>query len=246
MRIKRSIIDLNADMGEYSHNDANYINKLEKDQAILELVSSANIACGGHAGDEVVMKSLIAYSARKGVKIGAHPSYADRQGFGRIELNLPLNEILDSVFDQLSIFQKIANQEKIIPYHIKPHGALYNRCARDEALAEAFASALMKYAPKMVLYTLAKGSLHHAGIRAGLQVVAEGFADRTYLANGQLTPRSQKNAVIHNPSLITEQAIRLANEGWIDSLCLHGDDDKALQNIKNVKQSLEQQGFTIA
>ena len=218
-------VDLNADLGEGAGNDA----------AILKFVTSANIACGGHAGDPELMSSTIELAKKERVAIGAHPGYPDRAGFGRRQLQMSPDEVHDSVVEQIRALHELARAAGVPLRHVKPHGALYNSAATDTSMADAIATAVAAIDPAIILFGLAGSELVVAGQRAGLRTVAEGFADRTYSTDGRLTPRSQSGALIGDPAVAATQAIRLVAEGkvrslqgedvevHVDTICIHGD-----------------------
>jgi UPF0271 protein len=179
-------IDLNCDMGEGAGNDA----------VILPYITSANIACGFHAGDEHTMRQTIRSAKTYKVAIGAHPSYPDRLHFGRQEMNLSDSEIYTLVYQQLSILDAIAKEEDMVLNHVKPHGALYNQAAKDIRLATVIANAVNDFDPRLKLVGLSGSCLVNAAAAVGLHSISEVFADRTYTDNGHLTPRTQANAMI--------------------------------------------------
>lgn len=219
-------IDLNADIGEGCGND----------EALLALVSSANIACGGHAGDANSMRAAIMGAKASGVAIGAHPSFPDGDHFGRSEMQRTPEEIYDDVRAQLGSFWLIADECDAQLHHVKPHGALYNLAARDHAVAHAIMRAVHDIDAKLLIYGLAGGALH--GVR-------EGFADRRYREDGTLVPRDQPDALIETVDEAVQQALVLANGGRVDSICLHGDGAHALEFAKAVRSNLERGGYTI-
>src|SRR5665213_2265875 len=220
-----SQIDLNCDLGEGGGNDA----------AMMPLITSANIACGIHAGDVDTMRDAVLLARQFGVAIGAHPSLNDRENFGRKEMKVTYREAHLYVVTQTKLLQIIARQCETRVTHVKPHGALYNMAARDAELADAIAAAVKEVDPALILYGLAGGCLLDAGRVHGLQVASEVFADRTYQPNRSLTPRSQPNAVITDEAVAVEQVLRMVREGMVrttdgtdvsikaDTICLHGD-----------------------
>lgn len=236
-------IDLNGDLGEGCGDDA----------ALMPWLTSANIAGGAHAGDAATMARAVALAREHGVAVGAHPGYADREHFGRRELGLPPERIRTLVLDQLAALRRLAPVR-----HVKPHGALYNRAARDRAAAEAIAAAVAATDPSIVLFGLAGSLLLEAGREAGLRVAAEGFADRTYQADGSLTPRTRPDALIHDPEEAVAQSLRLALEGrvratdgsWVtlavDTLCVHGDGPEAVALASRLRRALETAGVRLA
>lgn len=215
-------IDLNADLGEGGADDA----------ALLELVDSANIACGGHAGSEVIMRRTLALAMAAGVAAGAHPGYEDRENFGRREMQLPPEIAEDLVARQVGKFALLAGGAV---HHVKPHGALYNQANRDAALAAAVVKGIQKVAPDALLYALPDSALAAAGRAAGMRVRAEGFADRRYRADGSLVPRGEPAAVISDVAEAVAQALELARSGRIETLCVHGDGPQALAMLRALR-----------
>lgn len=240
-------IDLNADLGEGGTHDA----------ALIALASSANIACGGHAGDETTMRRAIEACIAHGAAIGAHPGYEDREHFGRIALNLHPAEVAESMKRQLARLMEIARQAGAEVHHVKPHGALYNHADRDPALAAAVATAVASMLPGCGFYVPPSGALAAAGDAAGLRVSGEGFADRLYQPDGSLTPRAVKGAVIDDLEEAVSQALQIAARGEVgtssgtriplraETLCVHGDGEKAVELLQAVRRALETAGFTI-
>ncbi len=241
-------IDLNCDLGE---SFGRY--HLGDDAAMMKLISSANVACGFHAGDPSVMARTVALAKRHGVGLGAHPGYPDLQGFGRRPMGLIPQEIAYIICYQLGALEAFARLAEIPLIHVKPHGALYNLSSQDPAVANAIAHAVAAYDPGLILVSLAGSELVRAGQEVGLQVAKEGFPDRAYLPDGQLMPRSQTGALIENASAVADNALRLVEEGvvmdgeniQIDTLCLHGDNPKAVENAQKVRKALEDHGVEI-
>jgi 5-oxoprolinase (ATP-hydrolysing) subunit A len=235
-------IDLNADLGEGSGEDA----------AIMPWITSANIACGAHAGDDATMRAALALAQTFGVAAGAHPGYPDRAGFGRRELDLPPAEVARSIIAQLGALARWGRFG-----HVKPHGALYNRSARDPAVAAAVAAAVLEFDPNLMLVGLAGGALVAAGRSLGLRVREEAFADRAYLAPSQLVSRDQPGAVLATTAAVVAQAMSLAREGgvrtrdgtWVtlraDTLCLHGDGADAATRVRAVHEGLQAAGVRL-
>ena len=220
-----AFIDLNCDLGEGGGDDV----------ALLSLISSANIACGAHAGDVATMSATVRAAREHGVAIGAHPGFADREFFGRRELALSPAEIGALVFAQVAELRAIALNEGAELTHVKPHGALYNLAARDVTVADAVADAVARVDAGLWLYGLAGGQLLAAGRSHGLRVASEVFADRTYQLDGSLTPRDRPGAVIANRDDAVTQVLRLLRDGRVraltgedvviaaDTVCLHSD-----------------------
>jgi UPF0271 protein len=241
-------IDLNCDMGE---SFGRY--KLGDDEGILRFVTSANIACGLHAGDPLVMQAAVRGARDHGVAIGAHPSWPDLQGFGRREMTLAPEEAEAFVLYQIAALAGIARAEGVELAHVKPHGALYNQAAADRPLAEAIARAVLAFDSHLILVGRAGSLLIEEGSRAGLRVAGEGFADRRYADDGSLRSRRLPGAIIETPEEVAAQAVRLAKAGIpqndasvpVDTLCLHGDHPRALENARLVRAALEQEGIAV-
>lgn len=238
-------MDLNSDLGEgygqWSMGD---------DTALLDIVTSANIACGFHAGDPTTMRRTVEAATERGVAIGAHVSYPDRRGFGRYDMDLPLEQVRDDVVYQIGALHALARAAGSGVSYVKPHGALYNRITTDPALAHAVVDAIAGFDPALPLLTQPGGAGHDAASAAGLPVVAEGFADRGYLLTGRLTPRCEPGAIITDPDLITRRVLTMCTrntvtagngqdiELCIDSLCLHGDTPGAVQLARTIRDAL--------
>ena len=240
-------IDLNVDLGEGGSDDAR----------LISLASSANIACGGHAGNETTMRNAIEAAMTAGVAIGAHPGYEDQENFGRKALHLPPLEIADMVSRQVERLAILANAAGAEIHHVKPHGALYLQANRDSELAAAIADAVSRLFPKCQWYVPPNGCLAEAGNTAGLVVIAEGFVDRRYGENGDLLPRSQPGAVIDDIASSVAQAGEIAlhqrvlsiSGTWLPlpaaTLCVHGDGQHAVDTLRSVRISLEAAGVRI-
>ena len=237
-------IDLNCDMGENIGND----------EDIMPYITSANIACGFHAGDETSMRATVRLAKRYDVAVGAHPSWKDVEGFGRREMNLAPDEVESLLLYQISVIAAIAKSEGVEMRHVKPHGALYNQAAQDRVLANAIASAVKQFSGELILVGLAGSELIGAGIEVGLNVANEGFPDRNYIPDGTLVSRKRSNAMIDLPERVARHAVRLAEDGIdfsgqrirVDTLCLHGDHLQAAQNAKLVREALEESEIKIA
>ena len=242
-------VDLNCDLGE---SFGRYT--LGQDAEIMPLITSANVACGFHAGDPSVMHSTVRLVKKYNVALGAHPGYPDLQGFGRRKIHLNPQEIMDVVIYQVGALSAFAAAEGIALTHVKPHGALYNLSSKDIMAAKAVAQAVHHVDPSLILVGLAGSVLVEAGEVLGLQVAGEGFPDRAYLPGGRLMPRGQEGAVIHDPEVVAANALRLVKEGLkingektkIDTLCLHGDNQHAVENARRVRHVLETAGVTIS
>ena len=240
-------IDFNCDLGEGCGDDA----------AIIPLLSSASLACGGHAGDEATMRATLRLCRAHGVAAGAHPGYSDRANFGRIDAALSPAQVEVLVHDQLATLAAIAGEEGMRLAHVKPHGALYNLAARDATVADAIAGAVARFDPRLVLFGLAGSRLVAAGEAAGLRVAHEVFAERRYEADGTLTPRTHADAVIHDLASAIVQVRRLVRDGVVvartgeriplraDTLCLHGDRADAAAFARAIRAALEDDGVRI-
>jgi UPF0271 protein len=249
----RPTIDLNADLGEGFGTS-----RLSEDEALLDLVSSANIACGFHAGDATTMRDTVKAAASRGVAIGAHPSYPDIPGFGRRELGLSPSEIHFHVARQLRAFRDICVAQNAKFSYVKAHGALYNRAARDSSAAAAIAQAIRDVDPSLVLLGLAGSEMAAAALHSRLTFAAEAFVDRAYKPDGSLVPRQESGAVIHDVRTAVKRAVTLvrsstvvANDGTTlgvaaQSLCVHGDNPDALPLLRELRAALESSGVRIA
>lgn len=241
-------IDLNCDLGE---SFGRY--RLGEDAAMMTLISSANVACGFHAGDPDVMAETVDLAKQNGVALGAHPGYPDLQGFGRRDMALSGEEICNSILYQLGALSGFAQAAGIPLLHVKPHGALYNRAVRDPIAAEAVTQAVKRFDPALILVGLAGSALVAAGEAVGLATANEGFPDRAYLPDGNLMPRGQYGAVITDPDAVAANAMKLVREGIavageriaMDTLCLHGDHLRAVANARAVRTTLEEAGIVI-
>jgi UPF0271 protein len=241
-------IDLNADLGEGAASEGE----------LLKLVSSANIACGFHAGDADTMRKSIEAARDSNVAVGAHPSFFDRENFGRKELSLPSNEIFETVAYQLGIFQAIAEAAGVRPNHVKAHGALYNMAARDIEIAQAVTGAVSKVDAKLILFAPINSALERSGDMANLQIAHEVFADRNYLSDGSLVPRTRPDALLHDPIEAAARVVRMLVESRVrsvdgedvdvraETVCIHGDTPGAVEFARALRARLEQEGLTIA
>ena len=240
-------IDLNCDLGEGAGRDAE----------LMPLITSANIACGAHAGDEATMRATVALALQHGVAIGAHPGCADRENFGRRELALTSKEVHALVLRQIHELQAIVRPAGARLAHVKPHGALYTMSARDAGLAGAIAAAIYEADPRLVLVGLAGSRLIEAGVAAGLSTASEVFADRTYQVDGSLTPRDRPDALITDANVAVAQVLRTVRDGTVratdgsevmikaDTVCLHGDGPHAVEFARAVRQGLAAAGIEV-
>lgn len=246
-------IDLNCDMGELPEAIAN-----GTQHALMRSITSANVACGGHAGDERTMKATIEQALRWKVAIGAHPGYADRANFGRLELDLPLEAVADSVFEQVKALAEIAAACGTRLVHVKPHGALYNQAVRNRGLAEAIASGVARWSRDVVLVGLAGSPMLDVFRAAGFAVAAEAFADRRYEPDGTLRSRKFEDALIRDPGEAGRQALGIVKRGVVvacdgsevavnaQTICIHGDTPGALEIAATVAQTLGEAGVTLS
>ncbi|MGM0845307.1 MAG: 5-oxoprolinase subunit PxpA [Bacillota bacterium] len=240
------MIDLNCDLGESfgSYSKGN-------DEEILKKITSANIACGFHAGDHQIMLKTVQLALQNGVNIGAHPGYPDLQGFGRRNMDISAEEIYSLVLYQIGSLHAIVKSQGGELSHVKPHGALYNRAAKDEEAAKAIARAVHDFDPALILFGLANSQLIAEGNKIGLQTASEVFADRTYQNDGSLTPRTHEGAVIHSEEQALAQVIKMIKERKVvsadgveieispDTICLHGDNKKALMFAEKIREALK-------
>ena len=245
-------IDINCDMGE-SFGPW----KMGADAEVMPNITSANVACGAHAGDPGVMRRTIRAAKEHGVAVGAHPGFADLQGFGRREMQADPAEVEDSLIAQIGALAAMARAEAAPLRHVKAHGALYNMAARDRKLADAVARAIKAFDASLVMFGLPKSPLIEAGIAAGLRVAAEGFADRSYEPDGSLTPRSRPGAVIHDAAVVVDRAVRMVRDGVVltsegreiplkvDTICVHGDTPGAPDLTRRIRAGLEAAGISV-
>lgn len=246
-------VDINCDMGESYGRWA-----LGADADVMPFISSANIACGAHAGDPAVMRHTLRLAREHGVACGAHPGFADIAGFGRREIPIGGSEATDLVLWQIGALEAIARSEGMSLRHVKAHGALYNMAARDATLAEAIARAVAAFDRTLIFFGLAGSGMLDAGRRAGLTVAAEGFADRAYEADGSLTPRWVAGSVIHDVDEVVARAVRMVRDSRViarngaeielkvDTLCVHGDTPGAAALARALRQGLEAAGVQVA
>jgi len=241
-------VDLNADLGEGSGHD----------NELFELISSASIATGFHAGDSDTMHAAVCAAKEHGVAVGAHPSFFDRENFGRKELKMSNEEVFDAVAYQLGIFQAIASALDVRPNHVKPHGALYNMAVRDPELADAIARAIKSVDPKLILFAPDNSELARAGEAHGVQIAREIFADRNYLNDGWLVPRTRPDALLRDPKEAAQRVLRMLREGKVrsiesrdvdvrgETICVHGDTPGAVEFARELRMQLEREGVRIS
>ncbi|MCM2989993.1 LamB/YcsF family protein [Bacillus safensis] len=243
-------VDINCDLGE---SFGQYT--IGADEQILEYVTSANIACGFHAGDPTVMRKTVRMALDKGVKIGAHPGLQDLAGFGRRPMAISAEEAYDLVIYQIGALSAFLKAEGGMMQHVKPHGALYNMAAKNTELSESIAKAVYDVDPNLVLFGLSGSELALAGERIGLQVAHEVFSDRTYQTDGTLTSRHEPHALIEEDERAVQQVVRMVREGKVhtvqgedielkaDTVCIHGDGSHALQFAKTITAKLKEAGI---
>ena len=245
-------VDLNADLGE---SFGAY--KIGMDEEVLCHITSANVACGFHAGDPGVMAKTVSLAAENGVAIGAHPGYPDLMGFGRRNLSVKPEEAHDYIVYQLGALNAFARAAGVKLQHVKPHGAFYNMAAKDDKLAEAICRGIYEVDPELILLGLA-GSAHiRSAEKIGLRAASEVFADRGYQEDGTLVPRSQPGAMIHDREEAIARVVRMVKEGTVetvtgkvipiraDSVCVHGDNPDAIGFVEKIRKTLTSEGVTV-
>jgi UPF0271 protein len=245
-------VDLNADVGEsfgaYS---------IGHDRGLMKVITSANIAAGFHGGDPSVLRDTIRLAKSSGVAIGAHPGFPDLAGFGRRDLKVSMREAEDLVLYQIAAVAGVASTEGMRLQHVKPHGALFNMAARDNALAAAIARAVAAFDHQLILFGLPDSELIRAGQAAGLRVAAEGFADRAYEADGSLVSRTKPGAVIHDVEAVARRVVQIARDHSVvavdgsrvtlnvETICVHSDTEGADVLARRVRESLEASGIVV-
>jgi len=241
-------VDINADLGEGSGHDTE----------LFELISSANIATGFHAGDPMSIFDSIRAAKEKGVAVGAHPSFADRENFGRKEIVIPVPELFAQLVYQIGAFQSLAIAAGIRPNHVKPHGALYNMAVRERKLADVIAGAIKSVDQKLILFAPDNSELARAGEAHGLQIAREIFADRNYLNDGWLVPRTRPDALLQDPKEAAQRVLRMLREGKVrsvegrdvdvrgETICVHGDTPGAVEFARELRTQLEREGVKIS
>jgi len=235
-------IDINCDLGEGMPNDA----------SIMPFISSANIACGFHAGDETTIRNTIRLAVKNHLAVGAHPGFADKENFGRVEILLPTHEYYALVMEQLVLFKEIAEQEGVVVHHVKPHGALYNLAVKNEMVATEIAKAVHDFDPSLIYYALSNSAMLRIAEDMGLKTASEVFADRTYQDDGTLTPRTQRNAMLTDSEMAARQVLMMAKDKKVtslngksfpvkaDTICIHGDLPQAYSFAKAICKSLKE------
>ena len=248
-------VDINCDMGE---SFGAY--KLGLDEEVIRYITSANIACGWHAGDPLVMDKTVRMAKERGVGVGAHPSYPDLLGFGRRNMNCSAEEIRNYVVYQIGALRAFCDVHQVKLRHVKPHGNLYLTAVEDEITARAIAEGIVRFDPELMYVSLAgsKGELMtRIGKEVGLRVVLEAFPDRAYTAEGTLVTRKHPGAVIKEPEQVAERALKMAREGKViaidgteihleaETLCVHGDTPGAVNLVKQIRERLEKEGIEV-
>ena len=247
------VADLNADLGESFGAWT-----LGDDAALMQIITSANVACGFHAGDPLTLRKACELAATRGITIGAQVSYRDLAGFGRREMDVPPSELTAEILYQIAALDGIARAEGASVRYVKPHGALYHRVARDPVQGEALIQAVRAYDPSLPLLTKPDGQAAQIARAAGMRVVTEAYADRAYGADGALVSRGQPGSVLTDQDLVASRAVRMVLDGTVQatdgtqvrlearSLCIHGDTAGAVALARAVRGALEQAGVTLA
>jgi UPF0271 protein len=253
--MKMNTIDLNSDVGESFG-----VYTLGLDEAVVPLISSANIACGYHAGDPAVMRHTVALAQKHGVGLGAHPGLPDLVGFGRRNMDVTLEEIKDFVAYQIGAFQAVVRLQGGRVQHVKPHGALYNMAVKNPAIWDAVAEVMAGLDDRLILFVLAgsdRGELEAIGKQRGIRIAFEFFADRAYNPDGSLVSRKLPGAVIHDHDVVAAKVLRLVQEGRVktiqgseielraDTICVHGDNPTALALVKKIRETLKAAGVAV-
>ena len=245
-------ININCDLGESSK-----LHSTENDPLLLEIVNSANIACGYHAGDKATMAKTIEISKKNKVSIGAHPSFNDPENFGRKRLNLPSSEITKLIIDQINILSNIAVKAGAKVTHVKPHGALNNMACENYDLAKVISESIMQVDKELIFLVPTGSQMEKAGKKLGMKIAAEIFSDRNYEDDGNLVSRSKENAMITNPEIAKKHVIKMVESQAlncysgkkipceIDSICVHGDGKSAVNTVKQIREGLIKSGMTL-
>jgi UPF0271 protein len=228
------MIDLNCDMGE--------LEDAQHEAALMQYITSANIACGGHAGDEAIMERTTILALERGVRIGAHPGYPDRANFGRLEIDMSASEIETAVFGQIERLDAVVRRLGGEIVHVKPHGALYNVAVRNAEVARAIGNGVARWNPQVPIFGLAASPMLDVWREMGLRVAGEAFADRRYEPYGTLSSRKFADALIADPAEAAAQAVRLRREGKAQTICVHGDTPGAVGILKACREALLYEG----
>ncbi|MBX5326249.1 MAG: LamB/YcsF family protein [Candidatus Bathyarchaeia archaeon] len=249
----RQKVDINCDLGEsYGHYKIGY------DEQIMPHITSANIACGFHAGDPNIMAQTVTLAKKYKTAIGAHPGFPDIQGFGRREMKLSSEEVRNLVVYQIGALQAFTKASGMPLQHVKPHGALYNMAMKDALLAKAVVGGVEAVDSKLIVFTQTKSEMAKVAAKAGLRVAFEVFADRAYNSDGSLVSRAMAGSVIEDPKTVTKRAIEMVKErhvvavdgktidlGEVDTICVHGDNLKAVALVRALRKGLEKAGITV-
>jgi len=245
-------ININCDLGEKSKHHSNH-----NDPKLLDIVNSANIACGYHAGDEETMNQVVSISKKNGVSIGAHPSFKDPENFGRKRMNLSSEEIRKLIIDQYEILQKIASSKGANVTHIKPHGALNNMACEDIDLANLLAKSINEISKELIYLVPTGSKMEEAAKKFNMKIACEIFADRNYEDDGNLVSRSKPHAIITDSEIAKKHVLNMVNNQAlncysgkkipceIDSVCIHGDNESSLSTAKSIKKNLEENGISL-
>ena len=245
-------ININCDLGESSK-----LHSTENDPLLLEIVNSANIACGYHAGDKPTMEKTIEISKKNNVSIGAHPSFNDPENFGRKRLNLPSEDIKNLIIDQINILSNVANEKGMKVTHVKPHGALNNMACEDYNLAKIISESIIQVNKELIFLVPTGSQMEKVGKKLGMKIAAEIFSDRNYEDDGNLVSRTKKNAMIIDPEIAKKHVIKMVENQVlncysgkqipceIDSICVHGDGKSAVNTAKKIKEGLLKSGVTL-
>ena len=245
-------ININCDLGESSK-----LHSTKNDPLLLEIVNSANIACGYHAGNKPTMEKTIEISKKNKVSIGAHPSFNDPEHFGRKRINLPSNEVKKLIIDQINILSNIADNKGMKVTHVKPHGALNNMACENYDLAKIISESILQVNKELIFLVPTGSQMEKAGKKLRMKIAAEIFADRNYEDDGNLVSRSKKNAMITDPEIAKKHVIKMVkNQALncysgkqipckIDSVCVHGDGESAVNTAKEIKEGLLKSGVTL-
>lgn len=245
-------VDLNCDLGESFG-----VYSIDIDEGVMEKISSANVACGFHAGDPMVLEETVNFAKEYETEVGAHPGLPDILGFGRRAMDITRDEAKNYVKYQVGALQAFCQSAGIDLQHVKPHGALYNMASNDEELASGIIEALTELQESPICLALSGSKFAIMAEKAGLKVCHEGFADRAYNKDGTLVSRSREGAVIHDPSRLAERAVQMVKEGLVktidgetikitvDSICVHGDSPEATENVAHLAEAFEEEGIEV-
>lgn len=245
-------IDLNSDLGE---SFGSY--RIGRDEDIIQRVSSVNVACGWHAGDPTIMSQTVRMALENGVAIGCHPGFPDLMGFGRRNMQVSPEDLKNYVKYQIGALKAFVDSEGGALQHVKPHGAMYNMAAKDKVMADAIAQAVYEVDSRLILMGLSGSCMLKSAEELGLRTASEVFADRAYQKDGTLVPRNQEGAVLHDADLAVRQVIQMVKHGSVtaltgetvdlraESICVHGDNDKALEFVDTIRKRLIEEGITI-